>query len=98
VLVGQARKFPEMGEEYFRLGPDRIRKALAAYLEDRVAAGEIAIAPGKAETAASVFMDLIRARIHFRALLDVNFKPGADDVREAVERAVIVFISGVGGL
>ena len=98
VLVGQARKFPEMSAEYFRLGPDRIRKALAAYLEDRVAAGEIAIAPGKAETAAGVYMDLIRARIHFRALLDVNYKPGPDEVRETVERAVIVFTVGVGGL
>ena len=98
VLVGQAKKFPEMSAEYFKLGPDRIRKALAAYIEDRVAAGEIAIPPGKAETAAAVFMDLIRARIHFRALLDPSFKPTADEVREAVERGVKVFMGGVGEL
>lgn len=96
VMVGQAKKFPEMAAEYFKLGPDRIRKALADYLEDRAAAGEIKIS--NSDTAAGVFLDLIRARIHFRALLDSNYRPGPADVREAVERGVKVFLGGVGNL
>jgi AcrR family transcriptional regulator len=94
VMIGQAKKFPDMSAEYFKLGPDRIRKALAEYLADRSADGEVRISDP--EVAASVFLDLVRARLHFRALLDPTYHPSAEDIREGVARAVKVFMGGVG--
>jgi AcrR family transcriptional regulator len=93
LMVGQARKFPEVADSFARQGPERIRMALSAYLRDRVEAGEIQIT--NFDLAASVFFDLVRARIHFRALLDVGYQPTPAEIGETVERAVNVFLGGI---
>lgn len=96
LMVGQAKKFPDMATGYSRQGPERVRKALAEYLEDRAKAGEITIT--NYELAASVFFDLVRARMHFRALLDTGYRPTPEEVRETVERGVKVFCAGIEAL
>ncbi|MDZ4759715.1 MAG: TetR/AcrR family transcriptional regulator [Alphaproteobacteria bacterium] len=93
LMVGQAKVFPDMAVEYARLGPERVRKALADYLDDRVKAGELCV--GDTDLAAAVFFDLVRARIHFRALLDATYRPSDEEIRETVERAVKVFLGGI---
>jgi hypothetical protein len=42
-----------------------------------------------------VFFDLVRARIHFRALLDTAYRPTSAEISETVERAVNVFLGGI---
>jgi AcrR family transcriptional regulator len=93
LMVGQAKKFPDVADSFARLGPERVRKALSEYLRDRAEAGEIRIK--NFDLAAATFFDLVRARIHFRALLDVSYRPTADEIRETVERAVKVFLGGI---
>jgi AcrR family transcriptional regulator len=93
LMVGQAKKFPDMAKDYMRMGPERVRKALADYLEDRAQAGEIRIT--NFEAAASTFFDLVRARVYFRALFDAEYHPTEEEIRETVARAVRVFIGGI---
>lgn len=93
VMVGQAKTMPDIAADFFQQGPDRVRNALSAYLADRVAAGEIKLSDP--DIAAGVFIDLVRSRLHFRALLDPTFQPDEKMQREAVERAVKVFLKGV---
>jgi AcrR family transcriptional regulator len=96
LMVSQAKKFPEMAEAWNKRATEGVRKALATYLEDRAKAGEIRIA--NYEVAASVFLDLVRARIQFRALGVPSYTASEQDIREAVDRAVKVFVGGIGAL
>lgn len=93
LMVGQARKFPDIADGFARRGPEQVRKALSEYLQDRAAAGEIRIR--NFDMAAAVFFDLVRARIHFRALLSPAYRPTAAEIAETVERAVNVFLGGI---
>ena len=93
LMVGQAKKFPDIADGFARLGPERVRMALAEYLRDRAEAREIQIQ--NFDVAASVFFDLVRARIHFRALLDAAYRPTPVEISETVERAVNVFLGGI---
>ncbi|MBI1360346.1 MAG: TetR family transcriptional regulator [Alphaproteobacteria bacterium] len=93
LMVGQARKFPDAALSFARHGPERVRLALAEYLRSRAEAGEIKVRDYN--LAASVFFDLVRARIHFRALLDTSYRPTPEEIGETVERAVNVFLGGI---
>ncbi len=93
LMVGQARKFPDAADSYARQGPERVRKALSEYLRSRAEAGEIKVRDY--DIAASLFFDLVRARIHFRALLDIAYRPTPEEVSETVDRAVNVFLGGI---
>jgi len=96
LMVSQSKKFPDMAEAWNKRATEGVRKALAIYLEDRANAGEIRIA--NYEIAASVFLDLVRARIQFRALGVPSYVASEADIREAVDRAVKVFTGGIEAL
>jgi AcrR family transcriptional regulator len=96
LMVGQARNFPDIADSYSRRSPERVREALAEYLRDRANAGEIKI--DNFDIAASVFFDLVRARLHFRSMLDASYVPTEAEIRTAVDRAVKVFIGGIESL
>ena len=96
LMVAQAKKFPELAEGWGKRAPEQVRKALAEYLADRARAGEINIS--NPELAASVYFDLVRARIQFRALLMPSYAPSEAEIRETVDRAVKVFLGGIEAL
>ncbi|MEZ5953105.1 MAG: TetR/AcrR family transcriptional regulator [Hyphomonas sp.] len=93
LIVGLARKFPDIARRFLDRGPNALRAALAAYLEDRQAAGEIEA--GDFEQLASMFLDMVRSGIQTRALLDSTIQPTEADVSANVERAVSIFLNGV---
>lgn len=96
LMVAQAKKFPEVAEQWSKRAPEAVRKALAGYLEDRAKAGEIKIT--NYDLAASVYFDLVRSRIQFRSLLLVDYRPSDQEIHDIVERAVKVFIGGIEAL
>ncbi len=96
LMIAQAKKFPDMAEQWSKRGPEAVRKALATYLEDRAKAGEIQIA--NYEVAAATFFDLLRSRLQIRSLLMPGYVPSEQEKRDAVDRAVKVFIGGIGAL
>ena len=85
-----------MAQQWTTRGPEAVRKALGIYLDDRVKAGEIKIA--NTEIAAVVFFDLLRSRLQMRALLNPSYVATEQDIRDTVDRAVKVFIGGIGEL
>ena len=96
LMIAQAKKFPEMAQTWSTRAPEAVRKALATYLEDRAIAGEVKIA--NAEQAASVFFDLLRSRLQFRARLMPGNHASDQEIRDAVDRAVKVFMGGIESL
>jgi AcrR family transcriptional regulator len=93
LMVAQAKKFPDLAQNWSKKGIEVVRKALADYLSDRAQAGEIKIT--NPDLAAMVFFDLLRARIQFRALLNASYRPSEQEIRETVDRAVKVFLGGI---
>lgn len=95
LMMAQSKKFPKMSAAFQR-GTERIRGALTSYLEDRAAAGEIKIKD--ADKAAMVFFDLLRYRMPMKAILDQDYRPGQEEIRETVRSAIAVFLGGVEAL
>jgi AcrR family transcriptional regulator len=96
LVIAQARKFPDMANTLARQIPERTRAALARYIADRVAAGEIRIVD--CDAAAAVFFDMIRCRLQLRSLLDPGYLPSEAEMKAVVDRAVKVFVGGAGAL
>lgn len=92
LVSAQSRKFPDVASSYLKIGPERVRRALADYLRDRAEAGEIRLRDFDA--ASLVFFDLLRSRLQLRAMLDVTYMATPEEIRETVERAVRVFVGG----
>lgn len=96
LIVGMAKKYPDIADTFMKLGPNKVRTGLAAYLQDRADAGEIPQSD-QYEKLGSLFLDMVRSPLQSRALLDSNIRPTEDDVRESVDRAVCMFLYGLSG-
>ena len=92
LILGLARKFPEIPREFVRRGPDRLRQALADYLIDRVDAGEIQIEDPY--RAASLFLEMARAGLVNRALMDDDIRPTPKEIEASVDLVVDMFLNG----
>ena len=93
LIVGLARKFPEIPREFQRRGPDKIRQALADYLIDRKEAGEIRLEDPY--RAATLFLEMTRSGLVSRALLDEEVRPDAEEIRASVNIVVDMFLHGI---
>ena len=93
LIVGLARKFPEIPREFQRRGPDKIRQALADYLVDREEAGEIRLEDPY--RTASLFLEMTRSGLVSRALLDEEVRPNAEEIRTSVNIVVDMFLHGI---
>jgi AcrR family transcriptional regulator len=96
LIVGLAKKFPDLAQTFMKLGPNKVREGLAAYLQDRADAGEIPQSDDF-EQLGSLFLDMVRSPLQSRALLSQTVRPCAEDVRVSVERAVSIFLYGLAG-
>lgn len=96
LIVGMAKKYPDIAETFMKLGPNKVRAGLAAYLQDRADAGEIPQSD-RFETLGSLFLDMVRSPLQSRALLDQTIRPTEEDVRTSVDRAVQIFLHGLAG-
>ena len=97
LIVGMAKKYPDIAETFMKLGPNKVRAGLAAYLQDRADAGEIPQSD-RFEALGSLFLDMVRSPLQSRALLDQTIRPTEEDVRTSVDRAVQIFLYGLAGM
>jgi len=94
LVVGLAKKFPDLAQTFMQLGPNKVRVGLAAYLQDRADAGEIPQSDDF-EQLGSLFLDIVRSPLQSRALLDQSIRPTEADVQASVDRSVQVFLYGI---
>lgn len=94
LLVGEGRKFPQLLSRYVIAATDNIRNAVSAYLRARIEAGDCSI--GAPDTAASVFLEMLRSHYHYRCLCEPGFYPSDEQFKEHVEGIIDIFLNGVG--
>lgn len=93
IVISEAARFPQLGEVFWRAGPERTRVQVEAFLRRAVDAGTLAVAD--ARVAAEQFIALLRGDIHQRQLLRLD-KVDAGELAAAADAAVATFLKAFG--
>ncbi len=88
-VVAVAERMPEGGRRYYEQMLESLINRLAAYLEARVKAGDLAIDDCK--LAASQFQLMCQASLFLPFIFQASPPPSAERIREVVESAIRVF-------
>ncbi len=94
IIISEASRFPQLGEVFWRAGPERTRVQIEAFLSRAVAAGTLAIADTR--VAAEQFVALLRGDIHQRQLLRLDDGVDAAELTAPTEAAVATFLKAFG--
>lgn len=94
ITIAEAARFPQLGEVFWRAGPERTRVQIEAFLRRAVAAGTLAIADTR--VAAEQFIALLRGDIHQRQLLRLDDAVDARELAAAAGAAVATFLKAFG--
>lgn len=93
-VIAIADRMPALGERFYRSGPARGIASLKAYLEARVAAGELH--PHDCEVAAAQFMDSCVSTIFRPMLFNCAGPPNDARIEHVVYMAVDAFLAAYG--
>ena len=90
LIVGEVSRFPELGEVFWRAGPERNHAQIEAFLQAAAAAGSLEIADPR--LAAEQFTGLVRGETQLRYLLRLETKADQSTLNTIVEAAVATFL------
>ena len=90
LIIGEAQRFPEIGQTYQSSGPDRVLAGMMAYLTAQRNAGRLAFED--AELAAQDLWGLILSAPRTRALYQPDDPPGRAEIARYVENGLRVFL------
>ena len=90
-VIAIAERMPEIGKSFYETGPAHGIALLAAYLEDRVKAGELAV--DDCAIAAAQFIDSCQSTLFKPMLFNFGEPPTQDRIRRVVGIAVKTFLS-----
>ncbi|MFQ5774431.1 MAG: TetR/AcrR family transcriptional regulator [Kiloniellaceae bacterium] len=92
IATYESGRFPELGEVFYRVGPQRWTGVLAAYLREQDRTGALRVPDP--EAAAAQFLAMVKGPVHMRLTLGVGPRPGAGEIEAMVEAAVSAFLRG----
>jgi len=90
VIVGEARRAPELGRVFFESGPKVGRDRIGQYLEEARERGEIAV--DDCAEAAWLFLAICKAH-HLEVVLNLRSKPSPEEITNLVRHAVDLFMA-----
>lgn len=96
VAVGEAPRFPDLARTFYQAGPRVIRAMVAEHLAIAAASGEIDVSTLGVDTAAGVFVALVRGDAYIQYLTHPEAKPTDAQLDEWVELAVATFLRAYG--
>lgn len=92
VVVAEAPRFPQAGRHFYLAGPRAVTMMVADLLSEASRAGDIDIHAIGAETAASLFIGMVRTEGQLECLLHPGSKPSAENLDRWVRLAVDTFL------
>ncbi|RLM04257.1 TetR/AcrR family transcriptional regulator [Gibbsiella quercinecans] len=92
VVVAEAPRFPQAGRLFYLAGPKMVTAMVAERLSDASRAGDIDIHTIGAETAASLFISMVRTEGQLEGLLHPGSRPSVEQLDRWVRLAVETFI------
>lgn len=92
VAAAESGRFPELGRRVFAAGPEVAAARLGDYLAGAKRRRELKVRDPA--LAARIFLEMITGDLHKRALFGVPPAPSAAAIKEVVDAAVAIFLSG----
>ncbi|GJM02504.1 MAG: hypothetical protein DHS20C08_10050 [Rhodomicrobium sp.] len=92
MALSMATRVEEVSKQYFYMGQIRLCEFIARYFKAAMEAKVIAYCDP--EKAASHYVALLRADSHLRTVFDVDYQATEDDIKEAIDQAVKIFLYG----
>jgi len=90
ITIAEAVRFPQLGEVFWRSGPEQTRVQIEGFLRRADAAGTLSV--GDPRLAAEQFIALLRGDLHLRQLLRLDAPIDAAARAVAVKNAVAAFL------
>ena len=94
ITIAEAVRFPQLGEVFWRAGPERSRAQIEGFLRRAANAGTLELTDVR--RAAEQFIALLRGDIHLRQLLRLDKTPDAAELDTAAKSAVATFLQAFG--
>jgi TetR/AcrR family transcriptional repressor of mexJK operon len=94
ITIAEAMRFPQLGEVFWRAGPERSRTQIEGFLNRAAEAGTLEIADFR--RAAEQFIALLRGDIHLRQMLRLDKPPAAAELDAAAKSSVETFLRAFG--
>lgn len=94
ITIAEAVRFPQLGEVFWRAGPERTRSQIEAFLCRAHDAGTLSVADPK--LAAEQFIALLRGDWHLRQLLRLDAPVSPGELDAAADSAVATFLRAFG--
>lgn len=92
-MVAEAPRFPDLAKTFYDQGPARTTARLARILDEARSRGIIHVdAP---DTAAALFIGMLRSDLHFQILLGKRPVPDEREIDQIVTLAVDLFLNGI---
>lgn len=92
-VLGEARRFPALGEGFLQRGPEGAYTRVAAWLRHQTENGSLIVSDP--DLAARQFIELVKGDVHLRALLRPTDPPSETEIERHVRQAVRTFLYGV---
>ena len=90
LVLGECGRVPEVGEIFFRTGPQVIFRKVVDMLRSAADRGQIAV--GDAEAMAHFFIDALRGHVHMEVLLNPTRRPTPREIERHVDFVVESFL------
>jgi TetR/AcrR family transcriptional repressor of mexJK operon len=94
ITIAEAVRFPQLGEVFWRAGPERTRIQIEAFLRRAHEAGALCVTDPK--LAAEQFISLMRGDLHLRQLLRLDTPVQPAELDAAASGAVATFLRAFG--
>lgn len=94
ITIAEAVRFPQLGDVFWRAGPERTRTQIETFLRRANEAGTLSVADPK--LAAEQFISLLRSDFHLRQLLRLDAPLRPAELRRAARAAVTTFLRAFG--
>jgi TetR/AcrR family transcriptional repressor of mexJK operon len=90
LVLGECGRVPEVGDIFYRTGPQVIFRHVADMLRSAAARGQIAISD--VEGMAHFFIDAVRGHVHMQVMLNPTRRPTAKEIERHVDFVVENFL------
>ena len=94
ICVAESDRFPELGEQFYRCGPMKVRERIVALMKMGIDRGELRI--DDVDLAADQFAELCKVDIFPRILFCRCGKPGPEQIARVIDGAVETFMARYG--
>ena len=92
LIFCEAARFPKAGKIWFERGPQTTRKTFSSFIRKKMEDGEVKV--GDADTAATLFHDMLGGTLMHRTWLRIDKVPSEEEIAELVRSSVQLFLYG----